>query len=294
MASRMERYTNNRENRPTSRIEKNKKFYEDLYTNVGYTQFTNLDSNVVDLTLSSSLQQGNSRREQYQRAKEISPFFSSNEPTTRNYPDYMESFSSDDKEKVYDINQILEEARKNREHPDELEKRRKLRTTEYNILAELNSEKIKEYKEKKREVLTEEEEENLEELINTITSNTMHRDIEQQLLNDLMPTNLDETVIDENLGTELENKIKQDIHSEKEDSASSHEDDQQTEALAIDQSFYTKSMDLSKEDFVDTDSEEDETFLDVLPKRSKVVRLFIILAMLIILAVIVLIVYQYV
>ncbi len=294
MASRMERYTNNRENRPTSRIEKNKKFYEDLYTNVGYTQFTNLDSNVVDLTLSSSLQQGNSRREQYQRAKEISPFFSSNEPTTRNYPDYMESFSSDDKEKVYDINQILEEARKNREHPDELEKRRKLRTTEYNILAELNSEKIKEYKEKKREVLTEEEEENLEELINTITSNTMHHDIEQQLLNDLMPTNLDETVIDENLGTELENKIKQDIHSEKEDSASSHEDDQQTEALAIDQSFYTKSMDLSKEDFVDTDSEEDETFLDVLPKRSKVVRLFIILAMLIILAVIVLIVYQYV
>ena len=154
MASRMERYTNNQDNRPTSRLERNKKVYEDLYTNVGYTQFTKLDSNVVDLSSSSSFDEQTGRREQYQRNREVSPFISTTESFTMTDNHYEEELDSFDNEKVYDINEVLKEAKKNREHPDELEKRRKLRTTEYNILAVLNSEKIKEYKEKKKEVFT--------------------------------------------------------------------------------------------------------------------------------------------
>ncbi len=295
MASRMERYTNNQDNHPTSRLEKNKKVYEDLYTNVGYTQFTNLDSNVVDLTSSISSDEQKGRREQYQRSREFSPFVSekSSDISTRNYSYFESELETEDKEKVYDINQILKEAKKNREQPDELEKRRKLRTTEYNILADLNSEKIKEYKEKKKEVLTEEEEEQLGELIHTITSNTMRHDIDQQLLNDLMPTNMDETVIDENLSAELEDKIQKDMLSEETSFPKNEHDEQQTEAIALDESFYTKSMDLSKED-LESDDTDEELFTDVVPKRSKIVKLFIVLAMLIVLAVILVIVYYYV
>lgn len=294
MASRMERYTNNQDNRPTSRLERNKKVYEDLYTNVGYTQFTKLDSNVVDLSSSSSFDEQTGRREQYQRNREVSPFISTTESFTMTDNHYEEELDSFDNEKVYDINEVLKEAKKNREHPDELEKRRKLRTTEYNILAELNSEKIKEYKEKKKEVLTEEEEEQLEELIHTITSNTMRQDINQQLLNDLMPTNMDETVIDENMSAELSEKIQKDMLSEETSFPKTDDNDEQkTEAITLDESFYTKSMDLSKEDLESDDSEE-ELFDDVAPKRSKIVKIFIVLAMLIILIVILIIAYYYV
>lgn len=294
MASRMERYTNNQDNRPTSRLERNKKVYEDLYTNVGYTQFTKLDSNVVDLSSSSSFDEQTGRREQYQRNREVSPFISTTESFTMTDNHYEEELDSFDNEKVYDINEVLKEAKKNREHPDELEKRRKLRTTEYNILAELNSEKIKEYKEKKKEVLTEEEEEQLEELIHTITSNTMRQDINQQLLNDLMPTNMDETVIDENMSAELSDKIQKDMLSEETSFPKTDDNDEQkTEAITLDESFYTKSMDLSKEDLESDDSEE-ELFDDVAPKRSKIVKIFIVLAMLVILIVILIIAYYYV
>lgn len=293
MASRMERYTNNQDNRPTSRLERNKKVYEDLYTNVGYTQFTKLDSNVVDLSSSSSFDEQTGRREQYQRNREVSPFISTTESFTMTDNHYEEELDSFDNEKVYDINEVLKEAKKNREHPDELEKRRKLRTTEYNILAELNSEKIKEYKEKKKEVLTEEEEEQLEELIHTITSNTMRQDINQQLLNDLMPTNMDETVIDENMSAELSDKIQKDMLSEETSFPKTDNEEQQTEAITLDESFYTKSMDLSKEDLESDDSEE-ELFDDVAPKRSKIVKIFIVLAMLVILIVILIIAYYYV
>ncbi len=294
MASRMERYTNNQDNRPTSRLERNKKVYEDLYTNVGYTQFTKLDSNVVDLSSSSSFDEQTGRREQYQRNREVSPFISTTESFTMTDNHYEEELDSFDNEKVYDINEVLKEAKKNREHPDELEKRRKLRTTEYNILAELNSEKIKEYKEKKKEVLTEEEEEQLEELIHTITSNTMRQDINQQLLNDLMPTNMDETVIDENMSAELSEKIQKDMLSEETSFPKTDDNDEQkTEAITLDESFYTKSMDLSKEDLESDDSEE-ELFDDVAPKRSKIVKIFIVLAMLVILIVILIIAYYYV
>ena len=294
MASRMERYTNNQDNRPTSRLERNKKVYKDLYTNVGYTQFTKLDSNVVDLSSSSSFNEQTGRREQYQRNREVSPFISTTESFTMTDNHYEEELDSFDNEKVYDINEVLKEAKKNREHPDELEKRRKLRTTEYNILAELNSEKIKEYKEKKKEVLTEEEEEQLEELIHTITSNTMRQDINQQLLNDLMPTNMDETVIDENMSAELSEKIQKDMLSEETSFPKTDDNDEQkTEAITLDESFYTKSMDLSKEDLESDDSEE-ELFDDVAPKRSKIVKIFIVLAMLVILIVILIIAYYYV
>lgn len=294
MASRMERYTNNQDNRPTSRLERNKKVYEDLYTNVGYTQFTKLDSNVVDLSSSSSFDEQTGRREQYQRNREVSPFISTTESFTMTDNHYEEELDSFDNEKVYDINEVLKEAKKNREHPDELEKRRKLRTTEYNILAELNSEKIKEYKEKKKEVLTEEEEEQLEELIHTITSNTMRQDINQQLLNDLMPTNMDETVIDENMSAELSDKIQKDMLSEETSFPKTDDNDEQkTEAITLDESFYTKSMDLSKED-LESDDSEDELFDDVAPKRSKIVKIFIVLAMLVILIVILIIAYYYV
>ena len=104
---------------------------------------------------------------------------------------------------------------------------------------------------------------------------------------------MDETVIDENLSAELEDKIQKDMLSEETSFPKNEHDEQQTEAIALDESFYTKSMDLSKED-LESDDTDEELFTDVVPKRSKIVKLFIVLAMLIVLAVILVIVYYYV
>ena len=43
---------------------------------------------------------------------------------------------------MYDINNVLEEARKNRQEKDDLEEKRKLKNQSYNILSNLNKEEL--------------------------------------------------------------------------------------------------------------------------------------------------------
>lgn len=51
-----------------------------------------------------------------------------------------------------------------------------------------------EYRENKKK-MSKDEEENLEELIHTITSNSLRKKIDDELLSDLLPTEEDETII---------------------------------------------------------------------------------------------------
>ena len=115
--------------------------------------------------------------------------------------DFNYLYKIDDK-KVYDINIVLEEARKNRQEKDKLEEKRKLKNTSYNILADLNIEELEKYKaEKIKKIMTPEEEE-FRDLIDTIASKTLAGEIDKEtsvnLLSDLMATSVMDKVEDAN------------------------------------------------------------------------------------------------
>src|SRR5699024_4138565 len=99
----------------------------------------------------------------------------------------------DHENKVYDINSVLAEAKKNRVQKDELEAKRKLKNTNYNILASLNPEELEKYRKEKVE-RTRPDTDGIRNLIDTITSKTLAGEIDQatsvDLLSDLMATNI--------------------------------------------------------------------------------------------------------
>ncbi len=325
MASRMERYTSKETESVASRALKNQRMYEDLYTNATYTTFSSMEPsvNVIDL---SNVQAGNvSRREAYQKSKGAATFGAEEEREIKDYAFEYQRAEPVNNDRDFDINHVLEEAKKNREDEDELERKRKLKTTEYNILTELNEEKMKEYQNNK-DVLSKEEEKNLEELIHTITSKTMAHDVNEilerekeerkerrkaskkddYLLDDLMPTKFDETIISGDILQELENVEQECSNMEEEysnfsinasdlkDIQNSMENSEQLEKLEnsqtiIDKSFYTRSMDLSKGDLM---REEDvELFKE--EKPSIVGKVIISIVILCLIAAIAFIVWQY-
>ena len=84
----------------------------------------------------------------------------------------------------------------NRKEQDELEAKRKLQNTSYNILADLNKEELEKYREEKRKRSLENSDETneLREIIDTITTKTLAGEIVHEtsvnLLSDLMATNI--------------------------------------------------------------------------------------------------------
>ena len=198
----------------------------------------------------------------------------------------------DHENKVYDINSVLAEAKKNRIQKDELEAKRKLKNTDYNILASLNPEELEKYRKEKVE-RTKPDTGGLRDLIDTITSKTLAGEIDQatsvDLLSDLMATNIMDRV-------EIEGSKKEEDELEKEEEieerlALSKEildkeqleevnklKDQKREKNSImassDTDFYTRSMDLSEEDF-----ELDEEFKEKkLPLAIKIILIILVLA----------------
>ena len=96
---------------------------------------------------------------------------------------------------MHDINSFKKKAKEQRKDKDALEEKRKLKNTNYNILASINPEELEEYrKEKMKRVLWLREEDSLKELINTIASKTLAGEISKEtgvdLLSDLMATEL--------------------------------------------------------------------------------------------------------
>lgn len=312
MASRMERYTVKQDQQVASRTLKNKKVYDDLYTNATITNFSSVEANVIDL--SSVQEKGLSRREAYQKTRGAAGFGSGLEDTRelKEYPYEYEYSKKEEEPEVrdFDINRVLEEAKKNREDDDELERRRRLKTTEYNILTDLNEEKLKEYQNSKKEVLSLEEEENLKELFHTITSKTMSHDVNEILerektdrkrvsknleesddflLDDLMPTKIDETIITGDLAEQLEeySDIRINVSESITKTVSESEDYGET---VIDKSFYTKSMDLSKEDLVQ--DEDDRSFADD-TKTSPWIKVIVTILVIALIVAIGFVIYQY-
>ncbi len=321
MASRMDRYQKEENSKPESfsRVARNQKKYEDLYTNAAYTSFSSIRPNVIDLSTPSS-EVG--RRESYQRQKNTSQFGETvpQEVKKYEYPVYEKE------NKDFDVNHILEEAKKNREVGESEEKKR-LTPTEYNILVDLSEEKVAQYKKEKKSGLTQEEEQNLEELIHTITSKTMAQDLakimekesseeENSLLDDLMPTKLGESVVSGELLNEIQDKMNETVEETKEtteeeieeeeseekeeeneeeteEGTSSKElEDTKTEENVVDRSFYTDSMDISRSDIMrGVEKEEDELFVD--DKKSRIwVKIFVLVVVLFLIVGIVFVVLQ--
>ena len=214
---RMDRYKDETPDRP-NRYEKNQELYQDIASNTKYTNITDVtNSNAFEINGFKNKGSYTSR-ESYQQMKKYKNV-ESVPRIKKELDDFNYLYKIDDK-KVYDINIVLEEARKNRQEKDKLEEKRKLKNTSYNILADLNIEDLEKYKaEKIKKIMTPEEEE-FRDLIDTIASKTLAGEIDKEtsvnLLSDLMATSVMDKVEDANsLG--YDNESYEDKESNKEE-----------------------------------------------------------------------------
>ena len=243
---RMERY-NKQSPKLMSRISRN----QDLYNNLGNLEkmTTLTDVSKIEAVELEAARKNYRTREGYHQIKDYD--IAHPKPLVRKELDEFNYIYGNDKNKTYDINKVLEEAKDLREK-DNLESKRKLQNEKYNIL-ESSDEELAKFKEETRlKHKPIENEKELEELINTITSKELREQIDKaeenegSLLSNLMATNVNDAV--KPITTKIE-------------SAKIEKDKDKLKAIAsknlgneIDKSFYTKSLDLSEEDF-ETDEE---------------------------------------
>ncbi len=307
---RMDRYKDLSEESRVSRANQNKELYETIGSNTRYTNFSDVtNANAIDLSSTKNYR----TREGYHQMKEYQDVVPT--PRVKKELEEFKNLYHDRENRVYDINNVLEEARKNRLEKDELEEKRKLKNTSYNILASLNKEELEKYRQEKKDKVIHPDDEDLRELIDTITSKTLAGDIQaaSSLLSDLMATSImDKIDKPEKDSTEISKEEKEEKETEPEDK----DDDDQELSLSreildleelkklsknensdnlestknssetssknnlpetADEDFYTRSMDLSDQDF-----DFDDEFKD--KKMSFGMKLLIFLIILIILA----------
>ena len=240
MSSRMDRYNNEVEENVSSRVNKNTSLYEDIKRS-SFTRVSNND-NIRVIESSWKTIDINKIKKYILENKE--------EPRVRKIitvpEEKVETNNVPEEKKVYDINSVLEKARKSRELDYENERHKKISEQGYNVLN-----KLKEYE--KEEESYEEDELNTEErtLVDLINTVTVHKG-EVNLLEELMSTDKDEEVTSPIKEEQEKSSILKEIHSKK-----LEEEKEKTQELVnlkqkindIDKSFYTNSMSFSKEDF---------------------------------------------
>lgn len=230
MATRMQRYKNDGLNR---RSQRNKELYKDIYE---YGEYSNIEgitsmgkTNEVDIEKVKALLESrddSSKRRVKAEIKEMK-----DEPV----------FEEKGEEKNYDIRDILSKARETMPKDD---KERVLRDSKYEFLNKVAADTKKD-----------DDDGDLKELINTITSTSM--------LNKLS----DEALAGELFGDLIDDEKKSDSKSLKE-----YIKETENKALenSLDKSFFTSSLNLSKSDFI---SEE--------KKKTSVVSIIIIIILVI-------------
>ncbi len=282
---RMDRYGEESTNR-VSRTDKNKDIYENYTMNPVYTNLSDVtNSNAYEINPNTSID-SHTTREAYQKLREYQNVELPKEKKELEDVNYL---SKRQENKIYDINSVLENARKNRESVDELDEKRKLKNNAYNILSGKNRKQLEKYREERAKRLATPEEEELRELIDTIASKTLAGEIDKatsvDLLSDLMATNMldvvegrgelekitttheitsvDGEVVDEKIKVTKEEFDTDEI---KDTSTSGYSDtsdidikeaevkeDKNSKTQQIDKikdpDFYTRSMDLSDKDF---------------------------------------------
>lgn len=277
---RMDRYKDDI-SQQEKRSEKNK----DLYQNTNkYTNITDVaNSNVYEINNSNNNKESKTTRENYQKLRKYQMI--DEVPKVKKELEDFKYLYQRNEDKIYDINSVLEAARKNKKDKDNLEEKRKLKHTSYNVFSGVNLEELLKYREEKKKRVETEEEKGIRELVDTIASKTLAGEIDKKtsvdLLSDLMATNMldkvsasdelekDEEKTEEIEDTQTDDKINLDEIKDLEEK--SLED---TQDKKIDKEFYTRSMDLSEEDF-EMDNEFAETKV---PLGLKIFIFIIILA----------------
>lgn len=297
MASRMDRYKED-SSKIYSRSDRNQELYQNIGNNTRYTNLTDVtNSNAIDLDNASKM---TNTREGYHQMKEFRQQVPV--PKVKKELDDFNYLYKTRENRVYDVNRVLEEARKNRVKDDDKEEKRRLKNNNYNIITSLNPEELEKYRQEKlnRVYRSDDdiEKEELKELINTITSKTLAGEIDQatgvNLLSDLMATSLldkvekqkeevdeekEETNKEDKEESELElsqavlnkeqieqvNRLDQEIIEE--------DTDEPKELKDADSDFYTRSMDLSNKDFELSDDFKEKT----LPLPVKIILVLLVL-----------------
>lgn len=289
---RMDRYS---EDVPQlKRSEKNQELYQDVATNPKYTNITDVrNANAYELNTAKDTPP---TREAYQKKRLYQDI--EDVPKTKKDLDNFNYLYPKREKKIYDINSVLEEARKNREEKDELDEKRKLKYTSYNILAGINLEELAKYREDKKNRAATPEEEEIRELVDTIASKTlageMSKDETVEILSDLLATNILDKVdspeeIDRKQQASAENnkdpEIIESFPADDDEKNTTQEETYDidtkkdtTDTPTMDNSFYTKSMDLSNEDLeLSKDFEEKK-----LPLPLKILIFLLIIAIIVI------------
>ena len=268
---RMDRYKEENTIRE-SRSEKKKELYKNSnkYTNI--TDVTNANVYEID---NNHFENKEKTRESYQKMR-MYQNVEEMPKVKKDLEDFKHLYQRNEK-KVYDINSVLEDARKNKQQKDDLDEKRKLKHTSYNILAGVNLEELLKYREEKKNRIQTEEEKEIRELVDTIASKTLAGEIDKattvDLLSDLMATNMLDKVAS---AKELDKKDEEEkVEDTKELSLKEQIDDAKIKELdkeedksgikGADTDFYTRSMDLSEEDF-DMDKEFADTGLPLVAK----------------------------
>ena len=286
MSSRMDRYRDKGDTNTYSRANRNQELYQNIGSNTRVANLTDVtNANAIDLDNASRI---TNTREGYHQMKEFRKDITV--PKVKKELDDFNYLYQTRENRIYDVNRVLEEARKNRRTADdEKEEKRRLKNSNYNIITSLNPEELeKNRQEKINRVYRANDDANsndddIKELINTIASKTLAGEIDQatgvNLLSDLMATSILDKVERQkedtsvNLGLSREilnkeqieqvNKLDQEIVEEKERNLKEADSD-----------FYTRSMDLSDKDF-----EMDEEFKEKsLPLPLKIILILLVLA----------------
>ncbi len=240
---RMQRYEySSDDNRRKSRLERNQELYHDLGPIEKSTTFADIPK--IEAVELNAAKKNYRTRQGYHQIKDYG-IIEEKPKVQKELDEFNYLYRNDDK--PHDINMILEEAKKLRER-DELERKRKLHNEKYNIL-ESSEEEINKFKEEKnKKIKPVDNEEELEELIHTITSKELREQIDEEeggsLLSDLMATNVNDEV-----SKAIAAKAEEEQAAPIEKTANNIMKD-------MDKSFYTRSMDLNIDDF-DSDEEED-------------------------------------
>lgn len=228
MNSRMNRYYKNNTN---LRSRRNKELYNDIYSSSKYTNIEGIASidneNEIDI---EKIKEMLEKKDNYHNGRERRKLSGE---ITEERPYIKRSVTPSMEQRDYDIRDILNKAKENKVSDD---KKRVLKETQYDILKELN------LKSNEKESVSEEEE--IKEMINTITNTSLLNKMnDAQLATDL----LQELTGDDTKVGEL-NNVKELIEEDKKNRTNMYNTDDNT--------FFTSSLKLSKKDFETNDSEE--------------------------------------
>lgn len=251
MPTRMERYYYRSNADSKRRTVRNEELYKTIYENGEYSNIEGITSigstNEIDL---AKLKQMLKSREEYQKEKDYRGI------VKREKPVEIPVIEEED-DRTYDIRDILTKAKT--ERSEDVNKDHNLKNTQYNILKNLNLKDINTSLEK--------ENQELKELINTITSTSMLnkiQDADVDLFDDLKSTNT---------STMVANTSVQDIIKK--------EKEEDTKEM-MDKSFFTSSLGINEKDFQDfEDAQKEKSGKRKIAVKRVLLALFILIVILV-------------